>query len=666
MARVAIVLVNWNGARFLPSCLNALAVQSWCEFRVVLVDNASSDGSVEVARRHFPELELVQNRSNLGFSRANNAGVDRALADPAVDYVLTLNNDTIAAPDFVERLVTAADRSPEDFGSWQGKVVFAEDPRILDAIGLELGWNSVPTQLGYRDIDVGQYKSASVYGVNAAAALYSRRFIEAVSIKGEFFDSDFFSYLEDVDVAVRGVGAGWRAGYVEDAVVRHVGSATFGRESRRTWGLTSQNILFLQLKNYSTKDALRSALPTLGAELKFVAGVLQTPQRSLLGAYFRGRLRACIKLRSMLTKRRTVLGRRVAETIFAAPRPPVSPAESGVRLSVVIPNWNGRHEIGPCLAALREQTVDGLEVIVVDNGSTDGSVEFIREQYSEVIVLQLPLNLGFAAGVNVGIKASNGEFVALLNNDALADPQWARELLAAMPHGDIAASLMLQHDNPDLLDSCGEFMSRWGLPYRHRHGESISGLAVDGYPEIFAASGGASIYRRAVFEDIGVFDGQYFAYLEDVDISFRARLAGYRIVLAPRARVLHKVGATAGQLGHFQLYELIKNSNLLVWKNLPAPLLPKVLPRFALIQAHLLVAAVRRGATTAALRAYAAIAITFPLILVKRHRAQRLRRTGSHEIEGWLTDHWPMNTKPSLRLIGELLRESRKIHRPSQ
>jgi GT2 family glycosyltransferase len=358
----------------------------------------------------------------------------------------------------------------------------------------------------------------------------------------------------------------------------------------------------------------------------------------------------------MFAKRRVILHRRLAPTVFAPPRPRLSGAASGVLLSIVIPTWNGLGMIDECMAAVREQTVEDLEVIVVDNGSTDGSVEFIRRHYPEVLVIALPTNLGFATAVNAGINASNGQFVALLNNDAVPDRRWAEELLAAMEHGDIAASLMLEYANPERTDSRGESLSKWGVPYRDGHGESASGMSLEDYPEIFAASGGASIYRRAVLEHVGVFDPQYFAYLEDVDLSFRARLAGYRVVLAPRATVRHRGGATARDLGDFQLYQFIKNSQLLLWKNMPLPLLIKVLPRFGVIQLHLLGAAVRRRAAPAALRAYLAILVTFPMILLKRRRVQRLQRASTQEIERWLTDRWPMTNKPSIRLVAQALR----------
>src|SRR4051812_31106237 len=120
MARLAIVIVNWNGGAVLGACLDALEGQSWRDYRIVLVDNGSTDGSLEAVTARLDGAEIVRNEGNVGFARANNIGVARALADPAVEYVLALNNDTLPGPDFLERLVGAADRSPPAYGSWQG------------------------------------------------------------------------------------------------------------------------------------------------------------------------------------------------------------------------------------------------------------------------------------------------------------------------------------------------------------------------------------------------------------------------------------------------------------------------------------------------------------------------------------------------------------------
>jgi GT2 family glycosyltransferase len=333
-------------------------------------------------------------------------------------------------------------------------------------------------------------------------------------------------------------------------------------------------------------------------------------------------------------------------------------------LSVVVPTWNGRDELARCLAALEAQTLSDLEIVVVDNGSTDGTVDHVRRHHPRARVVALARNTGFTGAANAGIEASRGEFVALLNNDAIAEPRWAEELLAAMDHADVAAALILRHDDPEIVDSRGEALSRWGLPYRSGRGERADALDANGYPAIFAASGGACIYRRATLDAVGRFDERYFAYLEDLDLGFRARLAGHRIVLAPRARVLHKDGATAAAMGHFRLHQLIRNSHLLIWKNLPAVSLAKTLPRFAVVQAHLLVAAARRSALPGALRAHAEVVAGFPALLAERRRVQRTRRVPRAEVEGWLTDAWPLDTDPR-QVLASALRRADSARRPA-
>src|SRR4051794_30044965 len=228
MARVAVVIANFNGAAVLGACLDALERQTWRDFRVVLVDNGATDGSAEAAATRLGARAVLRNARNLGFAAANNAGIARALADPAVDYVLTLNSNTVPAPDFLEQLVAAADAAPPTYGSWQGKVVSTLDARLVDAVGVELSRDSVATQLGHLEIDGARHRSGDIYGVNAAAALYARRFVADVAPDGDFFDADFFAYYEDVDVAVRGVGAGWRAADGAEAGVGDRRSGTRG------------------------------------------------------------------------------------------------------------------------------------------------------------------------------------------------------------------------------------------------------------------------------------------------------------------------------------------------------------------------------------------------------------------------------------------------------
>lgn len=642
-ASIAIIIVNWNGEKFLPDCFSALSAQTFQRFKVIFVDNASVDTSLEWMRSHYPDAEVIKNDGNYGFARANNIGIRAALADPAVKYILTLNNDTIADRHFLKELFAAAEASDPSVGSWQGKVVAADEPRLIDAVGIELYQNSVAAQIGYREIDDGQYASGEIYGVNAAAALYSRRFIEDISDQGEFFDEDFFAYLEDVDVAIRGVNAGWKAQYISKALIRHIGSATSGRESPFQWRLTSRNKLYVAIKNYSGKELRQTLVPSIRYELRLILGFVAKRQLPVLRTFLWARCTAVVKLPKMIRKRKQIRGRRRVDTIFAPPREKLPPASGNTRLSVVIPNWNGREDIGDCLDSLAAQSLKNIQTIVVDNGSQDGSVEFIRQHYPWAIVIPQATNLGFAGGVNTGIRSSTGTFIALLNNDAVANKDWAERLVESMDHADIAASLMIRSYDKR-IDSAGEALSKWGIPYPTARGREVAQMPEQDV-DIFAASGGASVYSRQMLQQIGMFDPQFFAYVEDVDISFRARLAGYRVVLNPQARVLHKVGATSGKLGHFARYQLLKNTHFLLLKNMPFGLFMRMLPRFVYVQILLLGAAIKNGAGLVALKAYGVVLVSMPITLYKRRRIQTSRTIPVADIAAFLTSHWPLNRR---------------------
>lgn len=254
-------------------------------------------------------------------------------------------------------------------------------------------------------------------------------------------------------------------------------------------------------------------------------------------------------------------------------------------ISVVIPNWNGRDSLGDCLDSLQLQTLKP-HIIVVENGSIDGSLEFVRENYPDVELVINKKNLGFAGGVNSGIRRAferSDDFVALLNNDAVADKNWLKYLYDAVATTDsvgIATCKFMSIDH-EHLDSTGDIYSVWGLPFPRGRGEAVSDK-YDNSLDVFGGSGGASIYRVAALREIGLFDEDFFAYYEDVDISFRTQLYGWKVKYAPKAIAYHQIGATSGKIKGFTTHQTIKNLPLVVWKNVPARLLWRVLPRFLL------------------------------------------------------------------------------------
>lgn len=268
------------------------------------------------------------------------------------------------------------------------------------------------------------------------------------------------------------------------------------------------------------------------------------------------------------------------------------------RVSVVIPNWNGKRFLAGCLDSLAKQTYDKVEVIVVDNGSADGSVELLQENYPYIKLVRFEQNTGFSVAVNAGIRASDSEFVALLNNDTIVEPDWLKEMVRAMrEHAEIGSTgcKMLAYDDKELLDGAGDGYRRGGLPGRIGHREKDKGQ-FDQERLILGACGGAALYRRSMLNEIGLFDEDYFAYLEDVDLGLRAQSAGYKCLYVPSAVIYHLGCGTTGSGYHPMVVRLSSQNNWnTIIKNIPGPLLFKFLPHIVYWQLYYFAVVIVRG-----------------------------------------------------------------------
>jgi Predicted glycosyltransferases len=241
-------------------------------------------------------------------------------------------------------------------------------------------------------------------------------------------------------------------------------------------------------------------------------------------------------------------------------------------LTVIIPNYNGQHFLGECLDSLKNQD-HPCEVIVIDNGSHDKSADYILETYPEVILIKNHENLGFAAAVNQGIKVSNSEYVFLLNNDVQLEKGAISNLLKCIKKDDsifAVSSKMIQYSDRDKMDDAGDEYTILGWTRRVGYGKSPDRY-VQGR-EIFSACAAASLYRRSILNEIGYFDENFFAYLEDVDISYRARIHGYKCCYCPEAVVYHVGSGTSGnKYNEFKTELSARNNVYLPYKNMPWP-----------------------------------------------------------------------------------------------
>jgi GT2 family glycosyltransferase len=325
-----------------------------------------------------------------------------------------------------------------------------------------------------------------------------------------------------------------------------------------------------------------------------------------------------------------------------------------VKVSVVVPNWNGAKHLAACLDSLRIQS-QAHQVIVVDNGSTDGSLKLLGN-YPEVQIIPLKKNYGFAGGVNPGFRQAlrDSDYIALFNNDAIADKDWLKQLVGFLqkhPKTGIVTSKILTADGKH-FDSTGDFYTLWGLPYPRGRGEEASDK-YDNDIWVFAASGGASLYRAETLKEIGLMETSFFAYYEDIDLSFRAQLAGWHVGYEPRAIVLHHISATSSQLKSFATYHTIKNLPLLFWKDVPWGIMRKVWPRLFIAHWGIIVRAVLRLQLIAVFKGLVMSIILWPKILVERRKIQKNKKVSAEYIYSLIERDPPPNAH-KLRILSQL------------
>lgn len=318
-------------------------------------------------------------------------------------------------------------------------------------------------------------------------------------------------------------------------------------------------------------------------------------------------------------------------------------------VSIIVLNYKGREHLIRCIDSLKKQAYPHYEVIVVDNGSTDGSVDVAMRQFGDSVKFILNgKNLGFAEGNNIGIRHAAGDYIATLNNDTIVDDRWLEGLVSVAEKDDsigMCASKILFLEKPDTIDSVGMNIYPDGMSKQRGHLEVDAGQ-YGKIEEILLPSACAALYRRSMLDEIGIFDKDFFMYCDDTDIGLRARLAGWKSVLAPGSIVYHIYSGTAGRYSPAKAYLVERNHYWVALKLFPLPLL-MVLPlytllRFAVQACDLFgpsrkVPAIRgevdkKRIIVAVLKAHLSLLISLPAVIKKRRRIMSAKKIPDSEI----------------------------------
>jgi len=316
-----------------------------------------------------------------------------------------------------------------------------------------------------------------------------------------------------------------------------------------------------------------------------------------------------------------------------------------VTISVLIPNFNGAEVYARCLEALSRQSFRDFEAILVDNGSTDGSGRAAVRAYPWLRLIELDSNLGFTGACRRGLGESRGRWIAVLNNDAVPEPEWLAALFAATESAEntgMVASRVLSMRDPAEVESLGLLPARNGLVYLRGIGEpDRPDLELPATEEVFGPSGVAALYRREMLDQIGFFEENFFAYYEDADLAFRARWAGWRCRLANRARVRHLHSATADAINLPKTYYLHRNRFWTVWRDWPVAAIFRNLPWLCLYNALTIWRSILFEGNFHAIKARIDAVMAFGQQVQWRRSQRRWRTAAKADISRWLASDYP-------------------------
>lgn len=330
-------------------------------------------------------------------------------------------------------------------------------------------------------------------------------------------------------------------------------------------------------------------------------------------------------------------------------------------IGIIVLNWNCAQDSIACANSLLAQSYQNIRIIFVDNASSDDSpviLEKFAKQHRRADLIVNKKNLGFANGINTGIKnllREGVEYIALLNPDAKAHKEWLQSLYSELvkdPKTGITTGCMVKK-GADAIDSTGEIYTTWGLPGPRNRDEPIANAPKES-GEVFGATGGGVLYRTEMLKEIGLFDEDFFMYYEDVDISFRAQLSGWRVRYSPHAIAYHKVGASSKKVPGLAVYHTFKNLPLVFIKNMPGCLFWSIGIRFFTTYWLIFISAIRHGNGWPALKGIAASLLLQPRAYMKRLRIQKSRRVSVEYVKS-IVHKGPLPNQTGLLKFRKLL-----------
>lgn len=313
MSKVAYIILGWNNQDLLDECFDSIKQQTYSERLVVYVDNGSSDDSVEFVRKTYPEVRIIEIGRNTGFALGNNIGIASALKDKEVEYIVLLNTDARLTPEWTQQIIDFAEMKPKG-AFFQGTTLDYYDHSVVDSTHIFLARNGQGTQGSWRNYYTNEFGPKKVFGVNAAACLVTRKFLDAQPFGDKVFDEEFFIYLEDVDLSMRATIMGWDNYLVPGARAYHMGSASSGKIPGFSLYMTFRNNSAVLVKNLPLKLIFRALPKLIKGDIDTIITLRRTGHQQAISKVIKGRFVGFFRAFLYLGKRRKLAKVRQVDT----------------------------------------------------------------------------------------------------------------------------------------------------------------------------------------------------------------------------------------------------------------------------------------------------------------------------------------------------------------